>query len=173
MQDSFTHLTPDARWRATGRAAGADDVAAVIEGAPELLARIGTALDADVVVLHRHLEGAVGAAASWRRDLPAPEADSLSDPVPSGWFPWNLGNLHAAEHVFVRNAGRLRPHPGRSESLADLGVGSAVHLAVRVGTHTVGGVCAYWSAERERWDHADAAALTSLARRALELSPRS
>jgi len=165
MQDSNAHLTPAAR-------GGADrsptsGLAAVVEGPPELLARIGAALDADLVVLHRHADTTVTTIASWRR---AGAPRSLDGPVPAGWFPWNLGNLHAAEHVFVRNAGRLRPHPEHEETLGDLGAGSAVHLAIRAGTHTMGGVCAYWSTERERWDHTDAGTITDLARRALELS---
>jgi len=168
MQDSNTHLPPAAHGRATDERSPDERITAVIEGTRDLLARIGGALDADVVVLHRHADSSVTTVASWRR---VASLRLLEEPVPANWFPWNLGNLHAAEHVFVRNAGRLRPHPGSAETLGDLGAGSAVHLAVRAGTHTLGGVCAYWSAERERWDHADAAAITELARRALELSP--
>ncbi len=174
MQNPNIDLTPAARPRDGDEPAPSDDVAAVIEGVPDLLARIGAALDADLVVLHRHLGETVTTVASQRRGGADDDLVSLGpaeDGVPTTWFPWNLGNLHAAEHVFVRNAGRLRPDPQRTDTLGDLGVGSAVHLAIRSGTRTLGGVCAYWSAERERWDHSGSAAITELARRALDLSP--
>lgn len=174
MQDSNINLTPAARSRDGEEPASSDDVAAVLEGVPELLARIGTALLADLVVLHRHDDEAVTTVTSWRRSGAGDDLASLGSPgdgVPTTWFPWNLGNLHAAEHVFVRNAGHLRPDPTLGVTLGDLGAGSAVHLALRNGTRTLGGVCAYWSAERERWDHSGSAAITELARRALELSP--
>lgn len=174
MQNPNIDLTPAARPRDGDEPASSDDVAAVIEGVPDLLARIGAALDADLVVLHRHLGETVTTVTSWRRGGAGDDLVPLGSPanrVPATWFPWNLGNLHAAEHVFVRNAGRLRPDPDRDGTLGELGAGSAVHLAIRNGTHTLGGVCAYWAAERERWDHTGSATITELARRALDLSP--
>lgn len=75
--------------------------------------------------------------------------------LPTGWFPWSLGNLRPERYVLIRNAGALPAAPGGDLTIADLGMVSVVHLPVDLPPgEGAGSVCAYWSTERSSWEPA-------------------
>ena len=119
------------------------------------LARIGSALEAQRVELYRR--GTEDAASvmeliGWWAAL-GHDSDPVGDdqPIPATWFPWSLGNIRPASHVFVRNAAPLPFHPWSTVRLRDLGMGSALHLPLRHELTVDGALCAYWADERENW----------------------
>lgn len=71
--------------------------------------------------------------------------------IPLEWFPWSIGNIRASEYVFVRNAGPLPRRPGSAQTLADVGMRSALHLPLAGDADLVGAICVYWSDERPDW----------------------
>ncbi len=95
------------------------------------------------------------------------------DPEPAGelpatWFPWSLGNLRRANHVFVQNAGPLPLNPERPDSIADLVMASALYVPLHDGPEVVGGLCLYWANERASWPMSRLGRLARLARDTLE-----
>lgn len=131
-----------------------------------LLARIGEHLDADRVELHRCLGPDFVLVGTWRPG--GNFATDLARSIPTSWFPWNLGNLHAVDHFFVRNAAPLLLHPSGLDTVASLGMESAVQIAVRSGVRSLGAVCAYWSTERSSWSDGTAGQIMDLALQALD-----
>ncbi len=101
--------------------------------------------------------------ASLGHETPPPQGD----PIPVEWFPWTLGNIRPANHVFVRNAALLPLRPDCDMIVRDLGMGSCLHLPLHDGFETVGAVCMYWSAERDDWPLETAHELADLGRDAL------
>src|ERR1700759_3041366 len=71
----------------------------------EGLARIGVALGAQRTELYEHTEGRAELVGWWAAlgfEVSPPNSGRA---VPLSWFPWTLGNIRQAQHVFVRNAG--------------------------------------------------------------------
>lgn len=142
-----------------------DDVAAASDGRPqrsarpdpqrpaatETLARIGACLGAQRVELYRRSAAHVRLDSWWADAAHLVVDPNAADPIAVNWFPWTLGNLRQARHVFVRNAGELRLRPGMSATIADLQMRSVLHLVVHNGTRNVGSLCAYWAEERAAW----------------------
>lgn len=119
--------------------------------AVEALARIGARLGAQRVELYRVIDDEAERLAAWQAPVGEP-GEAVPMRLAISWFPWSLGNVRAAEHLFVRNAGELPLHPDGSAQLRDLGMGSALHLPLRRAGALVGAVCAYWRNERDAWD---------------------
>jgi GAF domain-containing protein len=135
----------------------------------ETLARIGVTLDAQMVELfsrqggRRDADGMVlvGWWAALGHELAPPAAEALS----LEWFPWSLGNIRPARHVFVRNAGSLPIRPGLEVTVADLGMGSALHVPIRHDiARVIGAVCVYWASERDEWPASECDRVAALAR---------
>ena len=118
------------------------------------LARIGAALEAQRVELFQRVHqdaGGVMALVGWWAAL-GHDDDPVSDQaIPTSWFPWSLGNIRPASHVFVRNAAPLPFHPWSTMRLRDVGMGSALHLPLREDLTVDGALCVYWSEERDNW----------------------
>ena len=119
--------------------------------ATETLARIGACLGAQRVELYRRSAAHVRLDSWWAVAAHLVVSPEVVDPIAVNWFPWTLGNLRQARHVFVRNAGELRLRPGQTATIADLQMRSALHLVVHNGTRNVGALCAYWANERVAW----------------------
>ncbi len=113
----------------------------------ESLARIGVALKAHRVELHRRSSTEVDLVGWWSarghvgRPVPVPARQSVA------WFPWNLANIRPEEHLFVRNAELLPLDADNVTHVGDLGMRSAmfVPLVVVAGDEAVGGISAYWA----------------------------
>jgi hypothetical protein len=151
----------------TGQATETDERSPIAEG----LARIGVAIGAQRTELYQHRSDRaelVGWWASLGFEVPPPAA---SEPIPLNWFPWTLGNIRQAHHVFVRNAGPLRLRPGSSDRIETLRMGSSLHLPVTVRGVALGAVCAYWANERDDWPAEQSEALADLARELLDVLP--
>lgn len=137
----------------------------------EGLARIGVAIGAQRTELYQHsadLTELVGWWAALGFEVPPPAA---SEPIPLSWFPWTLGNIRQARHVFVRNAGPLPLRPQSPDRIHSLRMGSSLHLPVTVRGVAVGAVCAYWAQEREDWPAEQSGNLATLARELLDVLP--
>jgi hypothetical protein len=134
----------------------------------EGLARIGVAVGAQRTELYRHsTDGAVliGWWAALGFEVPPPGSAVA---IPLNWFPWTLGNIRQAHHVFVRNAGPLPLCPGSSERIRDLRLGSSLHLPITAHGVGLGAVCAYWASERDDWPSVQAEGLAEIGRNLLE-----
>jgi hypothetical protein len=118
------------------------------------LARIGAALEAQRVELferHHRDGGGVMELVGWWAAMGQDEDAVSRQPIPTSWFPWSLGNIRPASHVFVRNAAPLPFHPWSTVRLRDVGIGSALHLPLRHELTVDGAICAYWADERDNW----------------------
>ena len=132
--------------------------------ASEGLARIAAAVEAQRAEIYARTDDAVRLVGWWAafgHEVVPPDADRPVDP---DWFPWTLGNIRQANHVFVRNAGPLPLRPDHEHRIRDLGMGSALYLPVQDGLGCVGALCVYWVVERDSWPSEHAARLTDLAR---------
>jgi hypothetical protein len=130
----------------------------------EGLARIAAALGAQRAEVYARADDEVRLAAWWAafgHDVGVP---GETEPMPIDWFPWTLGNIRNARHVFVRNAGPLPLRPGGPHRISDIGMGSSLYLPVQDGLGVVGGLCAYWVAERAAWPSEAVDHLADLAR---------
>ncbi len=132
--------------------------------ATEGLARIAAAVGAQRAEIYARTDDAVRLTGWWAafgHEVAPPGADRPVDP---DWFPWTLGNIRQARHVFVRNAGPLPLRPDHAHRIRDLGMGSALYLPVQDGIGCIGALCVYWVLERDEWPSDQAAHLTDLAR---------
>jgi hypothetical protein len=130
----------------------------------EGLARIAAAVEAQRAEIYTRSGDAVRLTGWWAalgHEVEPPDADRPVDPE---WFPWTLGNIRQARHVFVRNAGPLPLRPDHEHRIRDLGMGSALYLPVLDGLGCIGAVCVYWVLERDTWPSEQAGRLTDLAR---------
>jgi len=126
-------------------------------------ARIGAHLHAQRVEVYRRRTGGAALEAWWAAADFVVVPPDLGVPVALSWFPWTLGNIRQARHVFVRNAESLPIRPDQGLTVGDLRMVSALHLTVPDGSAVVGGVCAYWATERPDWDDSLAERLSALA----------
>jgi GAF domain-containing protein len=134
----------------------------------EGLARVGVAVGAQRTELYQHLDDRAELVGWWAAlgfEVPPP---SEAAPIPLNWFPWTLGNIRQAHHVFVRNAGPLPLCPGSADRIRDLRMGSSLHLPITASGTALGAICAYWSHERDDWDADQAETLAQLGRDLLE-----
>ncbi len=154
LDDTLTDHTPTA-----GETTAAIERSPIAEG----LARIGVSIGAQRTELYRH-EHDRAALVGWWAALGYEVAPPSTRAVPLNWFPWTLGNIRQAHHVFVRNAGPLPVTPDSSARIRNLRMGSSLYLPVDDRGQAVGAVCAYWATERDDWDAAQAESLAELAR---------
>lgn len=160
MSDGQIDITADERTLIT------DDGLGNAERSPvaEALARIGVAVGAQRTELYLHRgDGAelVGWWAALGCEVPPPSPQRA---IPLAWFPWTLGNIRQATHVFVRNAGPLPLRPDSSWRIRDLRMGSSVHLPITESGLLIGAVCGYWADERDDWPAEQAESIGDLAR---------
>jgi hypothetical protein len=150
-----------------GVAATRESIVAQRPGTAETLARIATAVEGQRAEIYCRDDRSVRLAAWWAAlgHEVAPTAPNL--PLPADWFPWTLGNIQHAQHVFVRNAGPLPLRPNGPQRIRDLGMGSSLYLPVHDGLGTIGSVCVYWAEERTSWRSEEADRLAELARNCL------
>ena len=132
--------------------------------ATEGLARIGTAVGAQRAEIYARSDDSVRLTSWWAALGHEVEPPDAQRPVDPDWFPWTLGNIRQARHVFVRNAGPLPLRPDHEHRIRDLGMGSALYLPVLDGIGCVGALCVYWVLERDEWPSEQAGHLTELAR---------
>lgn len=131
--------------------------------ATDTLARIGRCLGAQRVELYRRLTSHMRLDSWWAAAGHVVVHPDLGEAIPLRWFPWTLGNIRQAQHVFVCNAGPLRLRPGLATTVSDLEMGSALHVVVHDGDRPLGAVCAYWSQERSTWNDRLAGHVSDLA----------
>jgi hypothetical protein len=130
----------------------------------EGLARIAAAVEAQRAEIYTRTDDAVRLVGWWAalgHDVELPTGERPMDP---DWFPWTLGNIRRAHHVFVRNAGPLPLRPDHAHRIRDLGMGSALYLPVEDGLGCIAALCLYWAIERDDWPSDLASHLTDLAR---------
>ena len=135
--------------------------------ATEGLARIAAAVEAQRAELYTRSDDVVRLTGWWAalgHEVAPPGADRPMDPE---WFPWTLGNIRRANHVFVRNAGPLPLRPDHEHRIRHLGMGSALYLPLQDGLGCVGALCVYWAEERDGWPSELAEHLCDLARDSL------
>ena len=152
--------------------AGGDRTTATRVHVTETLARIGASIGAQRAELYQREDDHVRLVGWWAALHHLVVPPNLSAVVPSDWFPWTLGNIQRAGHVFVRNAATLPLRPGAATiTIGELGMGSALYLPLHDGIVPIGAVCAYWAQERDDWDATSVEHLADLGREALMPRP--
>jgi len=113
----------------------------------ESLARIGVALGAQRVELHRRSSTEVDLVGWWSAQGHLGRPVTVPARQPVEWFPWNLANIRPEAQLFVRNAELLPLDADNLTHVGDLGMRSCVFvpLVVVAGDEAVGGVSAYWA----------------------------
>ena len=166
MSNSRTGGSADRSQRAPG--AARDE----LETTLTTLARVGMALGAQRVELfsttdaaHVHLECCWAVTPLDLRDRPA-----THDELPLGWFPWGLGMIKPNEYVFVQNAGQLPVDPDGARTLAELSVGSTLHIPLVDNASLRGALCVMWVGERRSWSISRYRQVVDLALSALDLA---
>ena len=130
----------------------------------EALARMAVAVGAQRAEVYRRDDRGVRLAGSWVALGHEAEARGAGQLMPVDWFPWTLGNIQHARHVFVQNAGPLPVRPDGADRIGDLGMGSSLYLPIHDGLGCIGAVCLYWADERLDWPSDQADRLCELAR---------
>lgn len=134
----------------------------------ESLATIGLRLDAQRVELFSITRSGNASLDAWwssvevEQTQPESEVQAGTVLIPLDWFPWSIGNIRASEYVFVRNAGPLARRPGVAQTLADVGMCSALHLPLAGDADMVGAICVYWSEGRSDWSSTEGDDVRSL-----------
>ena len=136
----------------------------------EQLARIGVLVGGQRTELFVRRGDGMELRVAWSAPGHESATDPWTDPIPFSWFPWSLGNIRPANHVFVRNAAALPLQPTGDSRVQDLGMGSCLHLPLHEGIEAIGAVCVYWVDERDDWPDEQAGRLAELGRTALELA---
>jgi GAF domain-containing protein len=99
-----------------------------------------------------------------------PGAD-IPSTLPAGWFPWGLGPVNPRRFLLVEDATSLPVGPGRSPTVAALGMRSCLHLPILERQTPLGALHLYWSEPRLAWDDDHGRLLRTLGRFLLTTSP--